>query len=286
MTIKIHAIKTGLVRLKSSQPVRRKGGLIRILNDTQWEGWFPIYAWVIDHPEGVIVVDTGDTSETTSDPNYFPKWHPYFRTSVQMDIKSHEEIGPQLKAMGIGQKDVKKVILTHFHTDHAGGLHHFPDSEIFVSGKDYKLASGILGKSLGYLPNRWPKWFNPTSISFNYVKFGPFEKSYTRITNSGDVIVIPTPGHTPNHISVIVNSEDKLYFLAGDTTYSEELLIKNIPDGVSPRVSKTLNTMAKIRKLANTEPLIYLPSHDEKSAERLAQTKILAKEENVTVPAA
>jgi glyoxylase-like metal-dependent hydrolase (beta-lactamase superfamily II) len=260
MTIKIHAIKTGLVRLKSSQPVRRKGGLIRILNDTQWEGWFPIYAWVIDHPEGVIVVDTGDTSETTSDPNYFPKWHPYFRTSVQMDIKSHEEIGPQLKAMGIGQKDVKKVILTHFHTDHAGGLHHFPDS--------------------------WPKWFNPTSISFNYVKFGPFEKSYTRITNSGDVIVIPTPGHTPNHISVIVNSEDKLYFLAGDTTYSEELLIKNIPDGVSPRVSKTLNTMAKIRKLANTEPLIYLPSHDEKSAERLAQTKILAKEENVTVPAA
>jgi glyoxylase-like metal-dependent hydrolase (beta-lactamase superfamily II) len=285
MSIKIHAIKTGTVRVKSTQPERKPGGLIRVLTDNKWAGWLPIYAWVIDHPEGIIVVDTGDTSRTTSDPNYFPKWHPYYRTSVRMDIKPHEEIGPQLKEMGIRPKDVKKLILTHFHTDHAGGLHHFPDSEIYVSGKDYDLAKGFVGRLLGYLPNRWPDWFRPIAIPFNKENYDPFEQSY-RITRSGDVFVIPTPGHTPNHISVIVKSDDILYFLAGDTTYSDDLLIKNIPDGVSPKPSKTLDTMEKIRKLATMEPLIYLPTHDERSEERLNDKRVLNIKEASIVEAA
>jgi glyoxylase-like metal-dependent hydrolase (beta-lactamase superfamily II) len=285
MPIKIHAIQTGLVRVKSAQPKRKPGGLIRVLADNNWAGWLPIYAWVIDHPEGIIVVDTGDTEQTTSNPDYFPKWHPYYRTSVQMNIKPHEEIGPQLKEMGIGQKDVKKVILTHFHTDHAGGLHHFPESEIYVSGKDYHLAKGFMGRVLGYLPHRWPSWFRPIAIPFNKENIGLFEKSY-RITSSGDVIVIPTPGHTPNHISVIVKSEDMQYFLAGDTTYSEDLLIRNIPDGVSPRASKTLETMLKIRDLAKMEPIIYLPTHDEKSENRLIEKTVFTRERSVAVSAA
>jgi glyoxylase-like metal-dependent hydrolase (beta-lactamase superfamily II) len=253
--------------------------------DTKWAGWFPIYAWVIDHQEGIIVVDTGDTAQTTFNPEYFPKWHPYYRTSVQFDIKPHEEIGPKLKEMGISQKDVKKVILTHFHTDHAGGLHHFPESEIIGSGKDYKLASGFSGKLLGYVPHSWPDWFSPVFIPFKKEKFGPFEQSY-KVTNSSDVLVIPTPGHTPNHVSVVVKAEDMLYFLAGDTSYSQELLIKNIPDGVSPRASMTLNTMAKIRELAKMKPTIYLPTHDDKSEERLLQKKVLFKDKDLAVSAA
>jgi N-acyl homoserine lactone hydrolase len=283
MHINIHAIKTGLVRVRTAQPVRKPGGLIRALTDKKWAGWLPIYAWVIDHPEGIIVVDTGDTAQTTSNPDYFPKWHPYYRRAVQMNITPDEEIGPQLRKMGIGQNDVKKLILTHFHTDHAGGLHHFPNSEIYVSGKDYNLAKGFTGRLLGYLPHRWPEWFRPIAVPFNKENFGPFEHSY-RITGSGDVFVIPTPGHTPHHISVVVKSDDILYFLAGDTTYSEHLLLRNIPDGVSPRASRTLDTMEKIRNLAQKEPLIYLPTHDEESEERLMQKKVLIENEELTVP--
>jgi hypothetical protein len=40
---------------------------------------------VIDHPEGIIVVDTGETART-SDPDYFPRWHPYYRGSVRMNV--------------------------------------------------------------------------------------------------------------------------------------------------------------------------------------------------------
>ena len=85
MTIKIHAIRTGSVQVKTAQPVRKTGGLIRILTDSNWTEWLPIFAWVIDHPEGIIVVDTGETART-SDPAYFPKWHPYHRKIDNMGV--------------------------------------------------------------------------------------------------------------------------------------------------------------------------------------------------------
>ena len=48
------------------------------------------------------------------------------------------------------------MVLTHLHTDHAGGLHHFPNSEILIDPREYALASGLRGKLRGYLPNQLP----------------------------------------------------------------------------------------------------------------------------------
>ncbi len=273
MTVKIHAIRIGSVQVKTAQQVRKPGGLIRVLTDSRWTEWLPIFAWVIDHPEGVIVVDTGETAKT-SDPAYFPKWHPYYRGSVRMNVKPEEEIGAQLGSMGIRKKDIKTLVLTHFHTDHAGGLYHFPDSKILVSGDDLQLAQGFWGKLRGYLPHRWPEWFDPKPIDFEHEKCGPFEQMY-KVTNAGDVIIVPTPGHTPGHISVMVKSEDVTYFLAGDTSYTESLLLDRTVDGVSPNAAVTLATMERILGFANSHPLIYLPSHDPDSVARLKESRPL-----------
>ena len=78
MSVNIHHIQTGTVRVKTAQRSRKRGGLLRVLTDSKWTDWLPIYTWVIDHPEGIIVVDTGETARA-SDPGYFPKWHPYYR---------------------------------------------------------------------------------------------------------------------------------------------------------------------------------------------------------------
>jgi glyoxylase-like metal-dependent hydrolase (beta-lactamase superfamily II) len=40
-----------------------------------------------------------------------------------------QEIGPQLRALGVGPRDVKRVVLTHLHMDHDGGLAHFPTAK-------------------------------------------------------------------------------------------------------------------------------------------------------------
>ncbi len=70
-TIRIHLLQTGVVQIKSAQSRRRRGGLVRALMDRTWTEWLPIYAWAIEHPEGPIVVDTGETART-SEPGYFP----------------------------------------------------------------------------------------------------------------------------------------------------------------------------------------------------------------------
>jgi N-acyl homoserine lactone hydrolase len=277
MTVKIHAIRTGSVQIKTAQRIRKFGGIIRILTDSQWTQWLPIYTWVIDHPEGIIVVDTGETSKT-SQPGYFPKWHPYYRSSVRTNVRPEQEIGPQLKNLGIGTHEVKILVLTHLHTDHAGGLHHFPDSKILVSGSDFQLARGVYGRLLGFLPQHWPAWFHPLPVPFERQSFGPFEQSHA-ITDAGDVMVVPTPGHTPGHVSVVVNSQDVTYFLAGDTSYSQRLLLERVPDGVSPNAGVTLDTMDRILQLADSRPLVYVPSHDPESARRLDDVRTLIETE-------
>src|SRR5713226_8464833 len=118
--IRIHALQTGTVMIKTCQLRGRGQGAGRMLNTltgSEWTPSLPIYAWVIEHPEGVIVVDTGETART-SEAGYFPRWHPFHRLAARMSVRPEDEIGPQLQRLGISPREVRQVILTHFHTDH------------------------------------------------------------------------------------------------------------------------------------------------------------------------
>ncbi len=276
----IHAIQTGTVQIKKNQVIGKGPKALRLVNvlfGRQWLEPVPIYAWVIEHNEGVIVVDTGDTTRT-SEPGYFPRWQPYYKLAVRFDVKPEQEIGTQLKQMGISPKDVRKVILTHMHTDHAGGLHHFPESQIYVNMPEYKRWSGFAGQVNGYLPHRAPAWFSPQAIVFEEKGFGSFRK-FWNVTSDGDVKVVATEGHTPAHISVIAAMDDVYYFLAGDTSYSEETLLKKIADGVSPDPNRAIDTMQNILAFAHQHPTVYLPTHDPNSKKRSNNKTILAIDE-------
>ena len=61
--VKVHAIQTGLISVKENFLNRKGGGFLSKLNiifGKAYAGFMPIWAWVIEHPEGIIVVDTGD----------------------------------------------------------------------------------------------------------------------------------------------------------------------------------------------------------------------------------
>jgi N-acyl homoserine lactone hydrolase len=123
--MKLHAIQTGSVRIKTAQVEGRGRGLRRrlaIFADRDWTDRLPTYAWVIDHREGVIVVDTGQGTHLLASGKSL---HPYVRWETAFRIDHDEEIGPQLRALGIGARDVKRVVLTHLHVatrPSAGGV--------------------------------------------------------------------------------------------------------------------------------------------------------------------
>jgi len=271
----IRAICTGLVQVRRPQMESRGTGPARIVHmlfDDDWSDWLPIYAWVIEHEDGIIVVDTGETSRV-HDRGYHPSWHPFYRRAARFSVHPEEEIGPQLHRLGIRARDVRHVVITHLHTDHAGGLIHLTGSKILVSAGEFRRAGGLGGRVQGYLPHRWPKWWQPDFINFDDRPIGPFQQSMS-LTRHGDVLIIPTPGHTPHHVSVLVCGSPSI-LLAGDTSYTQRLLLDGKVDGVSPDVAVAQRTLSRILALAEEQPLVYLPSHDPDSPNRLEQRSVL-----------
>jgi glyoxylase-like metal-dependent hydrolase (beta-lactamase superfamily II) len=269
--VRVHVIETGTVAVKESQREGHGSGPLRsasTLRDKRWTDPLPIYAWAIEHPEGVIVVDTGETARTAQ-PGYFPRWHPYFRLAVRVWVNADDEIGPQLKRIGIEPGDVRWVVLTHLHTDHAGGLAHFPDAEIIIAREEFKTASGFTGRLAGYLPNRWPDWLTPRLVDLEPNVFGAFSASLD-LTQAGDVRIVATPGHTKAHMSVTLEEEDgTVIMFAGDTSYTQELMLRGAVDGVAVDVGAAADTLDRIRDYAAGRRVVYLPSHDPGSADRL-----------------
>src|SRR5687767_9775533 len=87
-TMRIHAIQTGTVEIKRNQVAGKGAGPIRQLNvllGSEWTAPLPVLAWVIEHAEGLLVVDTGETA-LTANRGYFPRWHPYYRSSVRLVV--------------------------------------------------------------------------------------------------------------------------------------------------------------------------------------------------------
>jgi N-acyl homoserine lactone hydrolase len=262
--MKIHALQTGTVAVKRRQRSGTGPGPVRAawtMLDRRWTEPLPILAWLVEHPDGLIVVDTGETARAT-EPGWFPRWHPYFRLGVREWVTAEEEVGPRLRALGFSPEDVRRVVMTHLHTDHAGGLEHFPDSEIVVHRPEFEAARGLMGQVRGFLPHRWPAWFSPRLVDLEAEPFGPFPRS---LRLADGVTIVGTPGHTPGHVSVVVEEGDRLVFLAGDASYTDALAV----DGVTAAPATARETLDRIRALARERPTVYLPSHDPGSVARL-----------------
>ena len=115
--IKVTAIQTGTANCHTKQeigpaewgPTRRKIG---IMMDKEWAGPLPIYAYLVEHPEGNFLVDTGDSAHN-SEKDWLPKLNPFFQKEVQIRVAPEEEVGPQLTGLGVdAAKDLKAVVMT------------------------------------------------------------------------------------------------------------------------------------------------------------------------------
>jgi N-acyl homoserine lactone hydrolase len=165
--------------------------------------------------------------------------------------------------------------MTHLHTDHAGGLRHFPDNEILVTRSELEFASGLGGRLRGYIANKhWPASFKPTVIELDPEPFGPFPQSL-RLTDAGDVTLVPVPGHTPGQIGLLIDEGDHNVFLAGDSSYTQDLMLRGKVDGVGADEEAERLTHGRIRAFAAATPTVYLVAHDPDTGTRLAGRRLL-----------
>lgn len=259
--MEITPIQTGTVRCKQFQLTGASNNLSRlyqILFTQKWGEWMPIYCWLVNTGDELILVDTGETSKINEE-GYLPKGGLYHKV-VQTRIQEEEEIDHQLSKLGYQTTDVKKVIFTHLHGDHVGGLDHFSHCEIFVSKLEYDLASSKKGPANGYFNKNWPDWFNPKLVEYDDQAEGVFPNSH-QVKEDGSIILVSTPGHSVGHQSVIVKDKEVNYFIAGDLTYNLETLRSEIPDVIlMNKSSKT--SVRNVHSYVKSNPCIYLSSHD------------------------
>jgi N-acyl homoserine lactone hydrolase len=104
--------------------------------------------------------------------------------------------------------------------------------------------------------------------------FGPFPRSL-RLTRAGDVTLVPIPGHTPGQIGVLADEGDHTVFFAGDSAYTQELMLRGKPDGVGSDDQAEVLTHERIRAFARAEPTIYLVAHDPETGPRLAERRVV-----------
>jgi N-acyl homoserine lactone hydrolase len=267
--MRVHAIETGRVQIKASQITGKGHGLGRRLaplTDPEWSAWLPVIAYAVEHRDGVILIDSGANAGVKK----LPRWHPYFRFAVRFDIEPEQEAAPQLRALGIGPRDVRRVVLTHLHIDHDGGFAGLPASEILAAPGEIAIASGLAGRLRGYLPERWPKSFDPQPLRLDGGVYGPFQSS-KRLTADGSIVAVATPGHTRDHLSVIVEADDAALVIAGDASYSERAMLAGEIDGVSADEAAATATLCALKAFAALRPTVYLPAHDPDAARRLGE---------------
>jgi N-acyl homoserine lactone hydrolase len=93
------------------------------------------------------------------------------------------------------------------------------------------------------------------------------------VDRCGDVVAVATAGHTADHLSVLVEDKGTTFFLVGDTSYDERLMLAGRIDGVIANDDVASATLGAIRHLGRVRPMVYLPTHDPESASRLGTPK-------------
>jgi N-acyl homoserine lactone hydrolase len=266
--LKVHAIQTGTVRIKRRQVEPVAAGVRRrldTLRDREWSDWLPILAWAIEHPDGTIVVDTGESARV-HEPGYLPRWHPYYRLGVRFEIAPDDEIGPQLERLGLEPAAVPTVVLTHLHHDHADGLHHLPNARVLVSAREQRAAAGLRGRLSGYLAAHWPAGLTMETLDLAPDPTGAFAAAALL---ADGVRAVWTPGHTPGHVSIVVEGDPPL-LIAGDASYRLDLLMDGRIDGVAPDDAAARDSVFRLRSFVQATGAVCLPTHDPDSARRLA----------------
>ena len=209
---------------------------------------FPVPAYLIKHPKGTVLFDTGLHPASQQDAlgrigelaNFF-----------QVEFRPGEDIKSRLEHLQIDANKIDFVINSHLHFDHTGGNELVPNAKIIIQKREWEA---------GHLPEMiQANAFNPNDYEHGHLVKqveGEFD-----LFGDGTIVTIPTFGHTPGHQSLKVKLTSGTIVLAADACY----LRKTIEDLHLPALvfdrSEMLRSLFILRKLQSAGARIFF-GHD------------------------
>lgn len=263
----VHAVRSGFVACKEQHRTLTVPELLRlpaIVLDRRWTEWMPVTSYVIEHPDGVFVVDaaqreeTGDASALDTDPG--TRW--FYRNLLRLAFRPEERIDRRVEALGLDLASVRGVVLSHRHADHADGAAFLPNATLYVGAADWPSHQGAL-------PAHWPAGRTPALVGLEGPALDAFPSSTSLVGD--DLAIVPLVGHSPGHLGVLARAPDGTRLLfAGDATFSFDQVRDDVIAGVCEVPSAARRTLSLVRAQLEHHRTILLPAHEQAAFERLA----------------
>lgn len=233
-------------------------GIFDPLDERKGEAVYnPYFVYVVKHPRGVVLFDSGAHPELASDP--VGRMGPAAEEFV-VKLGPEDGIEPVLARIGMEPGDVDLVIQSHLHFDHAGGLYAFPETPVMVQREELEFATNPPPEQRDiYIAEDFAPVGNWRVVDGDEDVFG-----------DGRLTVISTPGHTKGHQSLLVKLDDgSVIFLLADAAYLLPKMRERRPPGVLWDELALLETWDRVEALEREHDAFLITTHDLDYEERL-----------------
>jgi N-acyl homoserine lactone hydrolase len=209
----------------------------------------PVPVFLITHPDGNVLFDTGPNPEVFEDPESV--WGGIAKVFQPIGDKESSVVA-QLEKIGLTPDEVKYVVNSHLHFDHAGGNRFFPRATFLVTALELACARRPELEGKGYIRSDW-------DLPLDYRRVdGELD-----IFSDGLLVLFPMPGHTPGHQTMMVRLQRYgPIILSGDSVPCRE----NFEDRVLPRNNldneEAIRSVDRLHHLADREKAMVIYGHD------------------------
>jgi glyoxylase-like metal-dependent hydrolase (beta-lactamase superfamily II) len=229
-------------------------------------------AILIEHPQGTLLYDTGLGREVDQQYEENSAWAKALFGYTQVT-----PVADQFEAQGFDYRQLKAIIPSHLHWDHASGLVDFPGVPVWTQPEELEAAKK--GRPPAYLRSQIddPR-INWVKLTLDLKPFLGFSRSKD-IFGDGRVVLVDLAGHTRGQTGLYLSlSSGQNYLFIGDATWTQKGIEDNMPRpgfvqwlvGVDADPEGALNQVAALHKLQQQYPrLTIVPAHDEFTAARL-----------------
>ena len=225
--MKIHILHCGMMQVSETVPYGNRIDLGNTAKQLMTSGkgrvTLPVCCFLVEHPKGLLLVDTGWCRELSPRGVYDPKavsqvLPPHLAALYRPYLPSGMAIHEQLADRGIRPGDLEAVILTHLDPDHVAGLRHLSGAKrILLPEDEYFWACRTVYKAR----QPWSLW-KDFPIERLYYRGSPLGPNHWAIDLFGDesVQLVNVPGHTDGQAAVLLRSGGKFVLLAADAAFS------------------------------------------------------------------